>query len=286
MTPEKIRKPRAIKAKQQSPVQYSKSSGRCNASPPGPKLQLYPTPTPPTSLSHKYQLYGGSKSDPSGAARFLNNVQDELLGGRSREGSLERVGEEESNGDGDLRDVADKYGKDEKPSREVLFIQKQLYQEDQARRHSVSQSHVYEQEVVVDRWECHSNPCLPYRYGSPCPVPPSRSPSFRRTPGASRPPSSRSNSSGRGSPFMGLYSDGSCSSSSFCMPVRGHSPVMSSTELCAMSPSSDVGSYKDTIQLMVSNLDYNISAREWKKILYTEFQQQVQVSPVFIGSQL
>ncbi len=31
-------------------------------------------------------------------------------------------------------------------------------------------------------------------------------------------------------------------------------------------------------QLMVSNLDYNISAREWKKILYTEFQQHVQVT--------
>ena len=30
-------------------------------------------------------------------------------------------------------------------------------------------------------------------------------------------------------------------------------------------------------QLMVTNLDYNISAREWKKILFTEFQQQVKV---------
>ncbi len=27
----------------------------------------------------------------------------------------------------------------------------------------------------------------------------------------------------------------------------------------------------------MSNLDYNISAREWKKILFTEFQQQVKV---------
>lgn len=34
------------------------------------------------------------------------------------------------------------------------------------------------------------------------------------------------------------------------------------------------------VELMVSNLDYNISAREWKKILFTEFQQQVQVGLV------
>ncbi len=31
-------------------------------------------------------------------------------------------------------------------------------------------------------------------------------------------------------------------------------------------------------QLMVTNLDYNISAREWKKILFTEFSQQVKVN--------
>jgi len=36
---------------------------------------------------------------------------------------------------------------------------------------------------------------------------------------------------------------------------------------------------------MVSNLDYNISAREWKKILYAEFQQQIQVVGVYIQTQ-
>ena len=61
------------------------------------------------------------------------------------------------------------------------------------------------------------------------------------------------------------------------------SHMLSASDLCrdipeegssTTSESPDVG---HPVELMVSNLDYNISAREWKKILFTEFQQQVQV---------
>lgn len=47
------------------------------------------------------------------------------------------------------------------------------------------------------------------------------------------------------------------------------------------SPHMDVdemGNVGSCLELMVTNLDYNISAREWKKILFTTFQQQVQVN--------
>lgn len=39
----------------------------------------------------------------------------------------------------------------------------------------------------------------------------------------------------------------------------------------------DIDEDNGEVELMVTNLDYNISAREWKKILFTEFQQQVKV---------
>ena len=37
------------------------------------------------------------------------------------------------------------------------------------------------------------------------------------------------------------------------------------------------GTKLSSVELIVSNLDYNISAREWKQILYAEFSQHIQV---------
>jgi len=48
----------------------------------------------------------------------------------------------------------------------------------------------------------------------------------------------------------------------------------SATESTRFDASSNVA---DGVELVVSNLDYNISAHEWKKILTCELQQQVQV---------
>lgn len=70
---------------------------------------------------------------------------------------------------------------------------------------------------------------------------------------------------------------------------RGPSPLLTAADLIAeghaAAPMTAVstegeGHSGEGLELMVSNLDYNISAREWKKILFAEFQQQVQVCDV------
>ena len=120
---------------------------------------------------------------------------------------------------------------------------------------------------------------------------------FRKTPGASR-PLSRLDSfgvtcagAGRGgggsggahrSPPAGPHTDPSRKL------FRGQAlhTVLSASDLCAetaargASSGGGVGDEQRQYELMVSNLDYNISAREWKKILFTEFQQHIQV-PLF-----
>ena len=47
-----------------------------------------------------------------------------------------------------------------------------------------------------------------------------------------------------------------------------------------MSPPPGDANVKNYAELTVTNLDYNISTKEWKKILFTIFKQHVQV---FIG---
>ena len=58
--------------------------------------------------------------------------------------------------------------------------------------------------------------------------------------------------------------------------VSGRDKVLSASDLCS-EPSVPGAATDGSCELMVSNLDYNISAREWKKILHTEFQHQIQV---------
>ena len=44
-----------------------------------------------------------------------------------------------------------------------------------------------------------------------------------------------------------------------------------------MSPPPENANVKNYAELTVTNLDYNISTKEWKKILFTIFKQHVQV---------
>ena len=112
---------------------------------------------------------------------------------------------------------------------------------------------------------------------------------FRKTPGASRPNSRNSNCSSFSSGSSGFRMSPLSAADQLPTAVlsqgmrQSPSHMLSASDLCrdipeegssTTSESPDVG---HPVELMVSNLDYNISAREWKKILFTEFQQQVQV---------
>jgi hypothetical protein len=63
----------------------------------------------------------------------------------------------------------------------------------------------------------------------------------------------------------------------YFQPIRTPPSPVLPPELRSGSDMDRTGDMDDDVELMVSNLDYNISAREWKKILFTEFQQQIQV---------
>jgi len=66
-------------------------------------------------------------------------------------------------------------------------------------------------------------------------------------------------------------------------PARGQQPVSTASSYSARSNTESAGrfdagaSVADGVELVISNLDYNISSNEWKKILTCELQQQVQV---------
>ena len=176
-------------------------------------------------------------------------------------------------------------------SREVLFLQQQIYQEDGAWPKGEGEED-YELQEDIDgycRDECHSAPPLPYHRGYHYMTPEkspysSQSPHFRRTPGAQRPPirpprysgdrpgssmSSRSNSSNGSHGNFGYSEPGQF------RPIRFESPHQASHDY--RDDSEEVETEEPMTELMVSNLDYNISAREWRKILYAEFHQHVQV---------
>ena len=128
---------------------------------------------------------------------------------------------------------------------------------------------------------------------------------FRKTPGASRPVSrlgsyggasagTGTSTGGGGGVAHGGHSSRRSPPTPTCpagdpvrklfQPPRGHTlhTVLSASDLCGAESgvTGGGGGTEDASgpqELMVSNLDYNISAREWKKILFTEFQQHIQV---------
>ena len=175
-----------------------------------------------------------------------------------------------------IRNPIDKFPREQKPAREVIFLPHQLYQEEQ-----ITRSLAQEMDIPLPI-EC-GDPSLPTPYQ---PRTPSKSPQiwnsdseraspgFRRTPGSKR-PSSRGSNSTRSSP--GLSTD----SSNF-QPIRNYSPTSCDSDM-GSSSSYQQGDGQG-IELMVSNLDYNIRGREWKKILFTEFQQHVKVRITCLNS--
>jgi len=114
-----------------------------------------------------------------------------------------------------------------------------------------------------------------------------KTPWFRRTPGARRP---NIGSSPRASlsydsmiaprPLFqplcvrtGMSCGNHTSNSTF--PFRENDPNTGSSYPASAGFGAS-GSVADSVELVVSNLDYNISSHEWKKILACELQQQVQ----------
>lgn len=132
-----------------------------------------------------------------------------------------------------------------------------------------------------------------------------KTPSFRRTPGARRSnvggdspqvplscqpvpvahPPLRSSSSIRTGPYHGTHTTSATAPvQEFVEHDRGRSQSAStaSTYLASVRSGTAVGPTRfndvaDGVELIVSNLDYNISAHEWKKILTCEMQQKAQV---------
>lgn len=102
-------------------------------------------------------------------------------------------------------------------------------------------------------------------------------PAFRRTPGARRPANigNMGNTGGIGSRTQ----FGSIVPRPLFPPSqgsRGHLDLSTgSSKVVGTAESTACGG--GGVELVVTNLDYNISMHEWKKILMSEFQQQVQV---------
>ena len=63
----------------------------------------------------------------------------------------------------------------------------------------------------------------------------------------------------------------------FC-PIRSPSPTDSIRSISPCDPEYE-NEYPNATELLVSNLDYNISPREWKHILLTTFHPHVKVRP-------
>ncbi|ELT96318.1 hypothetical protein CAPTEDRAFT_189892 [Capitella teleta] len=169
-----------------------------------------------------------------------------------------------------------------KPGRHYQYLEEQLYN-----------SCFNSDELFFDnskqgcsREECHSAPLLTWK--TPSPGHPHRFPNFRRTPGASRPNSRNSyvstttSTSARSTPAFGGF-DGKDPQS--FRPIRpSPAPLLTASDLGSTDGEGDdlqgVG-----VEVMISNLDYNISGREWRKILYAEFHQHVQILAVYVQAQ-
>ncbi|KAK3091075.1 hypothetical protein FSP39_016962 [Pinctada imbricata] len=76
------------------------------------------------------------------------------------------------------------------------------------------------------------------------------------------------------------------SKNTFC-PITSPSPCpsTSSSSSCEQMDSADWDSISGPVELLVSNLDYNISAKEWRKILFTTFHPHVRVLNVHVKTQ-
>ncbi|OWF50825.1 meiosis arrest female protein 1 homolog isoform X2 [Mizuhopecten yessoensis] len=77
----------------------------------------------------------------------------------------------------------------------------------------------------------------------------------------------------RASPYMTAF-----------QPIRSDSPSTTASSPCEQD-SLDWDSLVGPVELLISNLDYNISAKEWRKILFTTFHPHVRVLNVHVKAQ-
>ena len=187
---------------------------------------------------------------------------------------------------GGLMAIVEKFKKDQKTSRSVVSLQQQLYQETQARC-VVTESSPAAACLLGDIETFHA-PFDPVICSSPK-APPSNV-GFRKTPGACRPGSRSSNTNpGFGVDASGLLhpSVGNSGQFGYAATVRVPPPsgrsVSPVTSLFDPGEGGAVGGTgkrcpNGAVEVMVSNLDYNISGGEWKNILYSEFHQHIPVS--------
>ena len=340
------RKPRPIRAKTSG---GSQASGRYNtalsAAFPSRRRAACPPPSDTTTQTTSSASSSSSScSTTSNTVQFLQSCLDDHPHQRDglpevqddqkeceqlqQEGVKSKVGEEGSEsktnveekkseaapvGGSALREVVSKFTRDQKSTREVLFLQQQFFQEDSTTSNDRTGGGAEGAEAETPkkrevRMEADDDSPrqaggggsnkLPWRFNSPNGHGDGRrrSPSFRRTPGASRPAAGGPRPHGLGYPSWGPMSG--CvyrpnppfwnGSRSFFQSGPSPNKMLYVSDLCGdgCGPGEGeceregpmlVGGPHGAVQLMVSNLDYNISAREWKKILTAEFQQHVQV---------
>lgn len=210
----------------------------------------------------------------------------------------------ESQRSGGLMAIVEKFKKDQKTSRNVVSLQQQLYQETQARRVATEGSPAAA--CLLGDIDTFHAPFDPVICSSPKASPCRNGAGFRKTPGACRPGCRSSNTSpgfganggsgllrlgpnvGHSGQFGFVASVGGFTEYSGSGPTsRSASPVTSLFDPPRNAEGGAVGGAglgkggpNSAVEVMVSNLDYNISGGEWKNILYSEFHQHITVSNI------
>ena len=210
----------------------------------------------------------------------------------------------ESQRSGGLMAIVEKFKKDQKTSRNVVSLQQQLYQETQARRVATEGSPAAA--CLLGDIDTFHAPFDPVICSSPKASPCRNSAGFRKTPGACRPGCRSSNTSpgfgvnggsgllrlgpnvGHSGQFGFVASVGGFTEYGGSGPTsRSASPVTSLFDPPRNAEGGAVGGAgpgkggpSSAVEVMVSNLDYNISGGEWKNILYSEFHQHITVSNI------
>lgn len=213
-----------------------------------------------------------------------------------------------------IQNVVDKFSKDNKGSRHVLMLQQQLYQEEQwqsedhtppepfyshynyyhgyQNRHNYPNHHHHQDDYNNYHGYNVSNSFYHYgsqhnrsftSYSSYRSLYESNSQNYRRNNQHNgyqneymHPTYDHRNRENYGNyPSDRDYND---KSGYTFQPITSPSPCPSSTSSSSIEiDQGDWDSLTGPVELMVSNLDYNISAKEWRKILFTTFHPHVRV---------
>ncbi|XP_053388921.1 meiosis regulator and mRNA stability factor 1-like [Mercenaria mercenaria] len=195
-------------------------------------------------------------------------------------GQLETITDDHTGGDG-LQGLVKKFSQENKSSRQLLMLQQQIYQEEQVpigteSTQFYSQFTKYQETSYYgygNHWQpqgYHDNrqyidcyqPTQPYSdYNS----------SYYQYQNTQNPPP----------PYP--YSNMNVPANRGFRPIRSASPSESS----ASSSPCDFNSeeYPGSVDIVVSNLDYNISPREWKHILSTTFHPHIKILYIDVSLQ-